>query len=606
MNEVAVNFTGKTLQEKMMDTYNSEEFRTGISKYLNKTNKQLVEYVINTPSDLYDLRNKLLDNYRFKNLQKIIANNSKSLIPLMYVLFEKADCKSLSDKNFKHNYNEFFNFNNVEYKCLLRNSDLCTLFNKYKTKNEKIMQKNPDEEHNFLIMVAKNGYSEDFKLVKDLFTSNFKTYNEVVETQMGEIKRLEEQIESIVTAQFTGEFLSKFQNGIIETLNVQRESSKNIAQVLNDFVNKNNDLKSYKDINKIVRETASKISRVRKEENSHRKLQMQARNSFINREQYYFEYFDTIIRKQVFYESFPLDDLENTFIDMCDKLWNILDKYPEEKDVYNSIKNNLDSIIPALLEESTRIAQNAACNPKTFYSQYCRLDSIYQRLYKYTSKEDTKIKILEMYANNDTAPIPFEIISDALDIGKFSNLAPEARAIVIPCIEKRYKKLIEGEGEVHGKDSLTFRLYQINRMAICNTELAYDVRNKAFRWYFDYENDKEKKFTFCWELIEVLDELDPSLRTPLDNNIYGDCRRFLICYESDVNLRNKLLALMQSPKSTGLISDFVYGFAQFGGNDASFGMIMGEYGKQKKTTDIMIRWNKSEWDERNALVWKKK
>lgn len=548
-------------------------------------------------NNLEEIYNCIEQNYNFKSIQAIIRKNAVAL-PLMYIAIDRADKSALNDKNFKDNVTAFFDLESGKYKSLLKSSNFDKIIDEYYNPRGKKLSDKDFE--NCLTLFCNNGYSESKSIVKSLFDKDFSFYTSCIEQKNNEITDCEnykKQMLDIILDECETDEIKKRLSSAFENTN------KKFLDALKDITGKNQ-LNDYKKFCKVYVKQINAIDVKNREIANFQKIKKDARDLFKKHESLYFKYFNNVINNQIFSDDyFNIDEIQQTFIQMCQNLWNVIGKYgKDEEEIYEHIKNSLDNVIPSLLD----FAKSSVFDSDKTYRSYCKLNSLYQSFYKFTSDENIKIKIVTDYKDSTFAPIPFEIIEDGLDVNKFNNNKTD-RKIFIKCVEKLYIKLkrIEKSNPKIDNEFLTDRLKHINTKATYDMTLPEDVREAAFRWYFDLELDtSEEKYVsekkeFCWKIIEALDRIDPSKLKPCDNRTYYLCRDFLIKYETNPEIENYLNSFINSSASKGLIVDFVVGYAKY---NETFSNEKTEYKYKLKAQDIDIDFDvdiSSEWKNRN-------
>ena len=546
------------------------------------------------PLENYDnlnfIYNEISKKYSFSQIQAIIRKND-CILPLMIIACDRADKNSMKDKNFIDNVIKFFDIENKKYKSLLKSSNFHRIINEYYNPLEKKL--NDKDLRDYLSLLCKNGYSDGLFIVKQLFQNSFEKYTSVIEEQNNNINQKKNEEKYIVSTLCNDEFFKNLNDKVLSAWD--KNSSKNFIDLLRNCVGRDQ-IDLYKKFCKNYKKQINDLELLRKEINAYKKNKKEARSIFKKEEDLYFQYFFEMINNQIFYDKdFNIDEIQQTFIQMCQNLWNCLGKYGEDEvEIYNQIKNSLDGVIPGLLYYSQNYVPKD--NTKSRYYQYCRLNSLYQSFYKFTSDENIKIQILTDYENSSLAPIPFEIIEDGLDMNKFSNL--KDRKLIIRCIEKIYEKIKECKFlDSCDNDLIQIRLTDINLKAIYHSlDLPEDVREYAFNWYFSKEDDVSKKIDFCWKIIEELDKKQKRSLMACDNRIYSKCRDFLIDKAKDDDIRYYLKSFINSSESKGLIIDFVVGYSSY---DTSFS---GE--KEKYKSNLRTRDPDIDFDVSISSAWK--
>ena len=532
--------------------------------------------------------------YKPLEIQKIIRKNKEAL-PLLVILIDRADKSLLKDKDFIDNVNNFFDLADGKYKSLLKSSHFNRILDEYyNPRAGKITNKDLEL---YLSLLCKNGYSDGLTTVRVLFNDSFSKYTKKIEDCENQIKNEENNRKSFFDAMFTEADFANLKDSARQAFCKEDVNFKDALKSLigkDKFDHYNKFCKQWKNQIKNIDSCNKKISELKK-------CKKIARDEFKIREELYFSYFRDIINNQIFSdENFSIDNIQYTFIQMCEDLWSILGKYDDEEEIYTLIRNSLDNVIPCLLDYSKIVMKNNAYS----YSQYCRLNRLYQSFYRFTSDEEVKIKIVTDYVNSEFAPIPFEIIEDGLNIEKFSNL--KDRKLIVKCIEKIYRRLHKLEENIINKneDFLTNRLSDINLKAIYDMQLPEDVRECAFEWFFDDEScDEASKKKFCWKVIEELDKKENL--SPCDSRNYKCSYDFLVLNEEDSEIENYLTSIMKSDGSNGLIVDFVSNYSTY---KPSFSGEKEKYKNKLKVRNIKKDFDVSYtsiWDERKTKFCKK-
>lgn len=532
--------------------------------------------------------------YKPLEIQKIIRKNKEAL-PLLVILIDRADKSLLKDKDFIDNVNNFFDLADGKYKSLLKSSHFNRILDEYyNPRAGKITNKDLEL---YLSLLCKNGYSDGLTTVRALFNDSFSKYTKIIEDCENKIKNEKFNRDSYFTTMFEDEQFAELKESAKKAY--CKEDVK-FMDSLKSFLGKDK-ATQYKNFCKQWNQQIKNIDSCNKKISELKKCKKIARDEFKIREELYFSYFRDIINNQIFSdENFSIDNIQYTFIQMCEDLWSILGKYDDEEEIYTLIRNSLDNVIPCLLDYSKIVMKNNVYS----YSQYCRLNRLYQSFYRFTSDEEVKIKIVTDYVNSEFAPIPFEIIEDGLNIEKFSNL--KDRKLIVKCIEKIYRRLHKLEENIINKneDFLTNRLSDINLKAIYDMQLPEDVRECAFEWFFDDEScDEASKKKFCWKVIEELDKKENL--SPCDSRNYKCSYDFLVLNEEDSEIENYLTSIMKSDGSNGLIVDFVSNYSTY---KPSFSGEKEKYKNKLKERNIEKDFDVSYtsiWDERKTKFCKK-
>ena len=458
----------------------------------------------------------------YKTISEISENKESalSLVPLKF-----SDIKIVHFNNNNSfiiaTIQEFFDKYQKPIKDINFNNELTNFLKKHKN----IINKDAALFGQCLTLLAHNGHDEGAKYVYTVFKANYIKFKNSFEELNNRISTEEENIQKMSTVEPDNNSKIKI---LINT----------ISKILINAHNNN---------------TESKKAKKREKKGD---LESQKGN-LINNYSPFFEqiidFYNHFIQRRLSNNDFDKNVLTETFLRICDELYEFSENEEKQNIGDSSIQKTLDSIIPSLIRSFSKVEtgnQNLQQSQDSRKDLYFKLNRIYQDLFNFTSCIDTKIALLNAYINNPDFPIVRYIIDDALESN--TNLKDDNKAFVIDYIEQKYKQIQENNNEF----DLEY-LERQNSAFIKNTNFPKEIRKKAFNWYFNSEIiDNDKKNEFCWEIIDFIDKLDSLYDY---NEIYNECEKYLIINETQDKILEKLQEFMDSDESNGRIVTFING-----------------------------------------------
>lgn len=488
----------------------------------------------------------------YKTISKISENKEKAL-SLVPSKFNDIKIVHFKKSVIRTTIQDFFYNNQKPIKNINFNDELTNFLKEHKN----IINKDAALFKQCLTLLAHNGHDEGARYVKTVFEAKFIKFEDSIDELNNRISTEKENLQKITTVE------PRLRNPFIE--------------IINNGIN-----------NDIERKKATKRNKIGD-------LESQKGNLIINYRPFFeqiIDFYNNFIQRRLSDNDFDTSVLTESFLRICDHLYNFSEKEKKQNIGDSSIQKTLDSIIPSLIQSFSKVEtenQNLQQSQDSRKDLYFKLYIIYQDLFKFTSCIDTKEALLRAYINNPDFPIVRYIIDDALKSN--TNLEDENKDFVIDYIEQKYKQI----QEINDLDYLTRK----NSAFITNTNFPENIRKKAFNWYFNSEIiDNDKKTNFCWEIIEFIDK-----QNNLDScysEIYNDCEKYLIIHETQDNILEKLKILMNSAVSKGHIVPFISGvFHKIQNN--YFSLTATEYTNNLGINAPFSTYNAEPWKEREKL-----
>jgi len=508
---------------------------------------------------------KLFKKIPITKFYKTISKNKEYALSLVPSKFDDIKIvhfnKSVIRTTIQEYFQEFFNENQKPIKNINFNDELTNFLKKHKN----IINKDAALFDQCLFLLAHNGHDEGAKYVKSVFDTKVIKFKNSIGELNNRISTEKENLQNISTVKPDNNHKTKIWG-------FERKNLNNII------------------INALNNGTESKKGKKRKKIGDFESQ----KGNLIN---YYSLFFKQIID---FYNHFiqrRLSDndfdtsvlLTDTFLRICTDLYIFSEDEKKQNIVDSSIQKTLDSIIPSLIPSFSKVKTG---NQNLQQSQDSNLNIIYHDLFEFTSCIDTKKAILEAYINNPDFPLGRCIIDDALKSN--TNLKDDDKACIITYIEQKYKQIQIQENNNDNLDYLTKQ----NSAFIKNTNFPENIRKKAFDWYFNSEFiENDKKTEFCWDIIEFIDKLD-SLDDSCYDDIYNDCEKHLIIYETEDKILKKLETFMNSDLSKGRIVSFINGVVGKKIHNDNFLAKALKYKEKLGRNEYFTFYNEKPWIER--------
>ena len=499
---------------------------------------------------------------------KTISENEELALSLVPSKFDDIKIVHFNKSVIRTTIQGFFNINQKPIKNINFNDELTNFLKKRKN----IINKDAALFGECLTLLAHNGHDEGARYVKTVFDTKYIKFK-------NSIGKLNNRISS------------------------EENNRQNISTVKPDNNDKNRRLASERNtgINIITNKHNNKIeSKKAKMQKKIGDLESQ-KDKLINNYSPFFEqiidFYNHFIQRRLSDNDFNNSVLTETFLRICEDLYEFSENEEKQNIGDSSIQKTLDSIIPELIHSFSKVKtgnQNLQQSQDSRKGLYIKLDIIYQDLFKFTSYIETKKALLEAYNNNPDFPIARYIIEDALKSNP--NLKDDNKTFVIDYIEQKYKQI---QIQENNNDDLDY-LEKQNSAFITNTNFPENIRKKAFNWYFEYENvDNDKKNKFCWDIIKFIDKQD-SLYDSCYHDIYKACETHLIIHETQDNILEKLEEFMDPAVSKGRIVSFINGvFDNI--PDNNFSATAEKYKNILDKKETFSTYNKKPWKEREKL-----
>lgn len=508
---------------------------------------------------------KLFKKIPITKFYKTISENKEKALSLVPSKFDDIKIVHFNNSVIRTTIQEFFNENQKPIKNINFNNELTNFLKKHKN----IINKDAALFEQCLFLLAHNGHDEGAKYVKSVFDTKVIKFKNSIGELNNRISTEKENLQNISTVKPDNNHKTKIWG-------FERKNLNNII------------------INALNNRTENKKGKKRKKIGDFESQKGKLINNYSLFFKQIIDFYNHFIQRRLSDNDFDTSVLlTDTFLRICTDLYIFSEDEKKQNIIDSSIQKTLDSIMPSLIPSFSKVKTG---NQNLQQSQDSNLNIIYHDLFKFTSCIDTKKAILVAYINNPDFPLGRCIIDDALKSN--TNFKDDDKACIITYIEQKYKQIQIQENNNEDLDYLTKQ----NSAFIKNTNFPENIRKKAFDWYFNSEFiDNNKKTKFCWDIIEFIDKLD-SLDDSCYDDIYNDCEKHLIIYETEDEILKKLEKLMNPDLSKGRIVSFINGVVCKKIHNDNFLAKAIKYKEKLGRNEYFTFYNEKPWIEREKKI----